>query len=464
MNQQYVYTSVSSYQVLQRDFATSTAAIRDALGHVRYLPVGGPYAIDNATDVMVGDVWVMAGQSNMEGNGYYVDPWTDPPSSYMDYIENSTFIHLFNSSESWQVATEPTHRLDESLREVDFTLPDLLAHNKQYHLVRGFSLGVSFAQSYRQKLDVPVGLVAMAHGGTTLEEWGPDLFETTPDPYNNTLYGAMMGRLAKLQNQIAGILWSQGESDTESLDTALLETYRSRMEYWIQTTRERLGNTALPFVYVQIGRHIRQADTDQAWSAIRQAQWQMNGMDGRVGAVASIDLDMDDRIHLSAMGQHTVGRRLAAAAVNALDNKAGTSSPSFAKVTFEQKDLSPDQSGKFWSVQKTLLLSFENVERWRHVDRVFGFSLHRSNGTQLPVIYSARIQQDQQHIRLYLSTGEIDLSSDVYLYYGYGKDPICNLETVDGMGLLAFGPVPVSMTANWIRTSFDTVETITWIN
>ncbi|KAG2224366.1 hypothetical protein INT45_006766 [Circinella minor] len=459
MVEQHIYTQVNSYQVLQRDFSTDSALVKQANGIIQSFPVGGPYQINNASNVLVGDIWVLAGQSNMRGNAFYVDPWTDPPNkkTYPDYVND--MIHLFQLNETWNKGTEPTHRLDQSIRQVNYDISDPSVSAKSYHNYRGVSSGMAFATAYRERNgDVPVGLLPSAHGGTTMDQWSPDLLETTKNPYNTTLYGAMLGRIDKAtagSRKIAGILWYQGESD--AADTSLASQYKGNLGSWINTTRSKLNNERLPFVYVQIARLARvQNDQYEGWNQVRNAQRLLNDNDNsdkeRIGAVASIDLEMDDYIHLSAKGLTTVGQRMAITATNALKNKASMSSPTFDSVKFEEKlaarngNNEIDTSSKY-ATQVTLLVKFKNVNEWKfRDDGVFGFTLHDSSGNLLQVLYKSEIQQDKKTIRLFLTYDAQNLdTNNLFLYYGYGMNPVCNMETTEGMGLLAFGPIPVQL-------------------
>ncbi|KAI8149333.1 SGNH hydrolase-type esterase domain-containing protein [Fennellomyces sp. T-0311] len=442
--EQHVYSRVNSYQVLQRDFSTNKALVKQANGHVRALEVGGPYDIDDASNVLVGDVWVMAGQSNMRGNAFYKDPWTDPPTTFPEHFDK--MVHMFQSNETWSVAREPTHRLDQSVRQIDHELPDPSVSTKNYYQYRGISPGMAFAKAYRKQVQVPVGLIASTHGGTTMDQWNPALLETTEDPYNRTLYGAMLGRIDKVENQITGILWYQGESDAD--DLTLSAKHGANLKSLIQNTRSKLKNDQMAFAYVQIARSVNMKSNDEGWNTVREQQRLLinDGWDTkRVGAVSSIDCEMDDRIHLSAHGLSVVGERLAVVAANSLNNKAGMSTPTFSSVTFESKSLTDTTSRA--AIQSTLLIKFEYINKWKlYDDGVYGFSLHASDGTLLPVIYNSKIQEDGKSVRLFLTDDARKLDTkDVFLYYGYGMDPICNMETTDGMGLLAFGPVPVAL-------------------
>ncbi|KAI8149334.1 SGNH hydrolase-type esterase domain-containing protein [Fennellomyces sp. T-0311] len=413
-------------------------------GEVISFQVGGPYTIDNATNVLVGDVWVMSGQSNMRGSGFYTNPWTDPPKTYPDYVDE--MVHLFQSNEDWGLAREPTHRIDQSPRQVSYSISDPSVYLKDYHLYRGVSSGTAFGKAYREQLNVPVGLVASSHGGTTMEQWNPELLETTENPFNNTLYGAMLGRIEKIENQVAGILWYQGESDAEN--STLATQHSARLKSFIQTTRRQLKNDRLPFVYVQIARSSNMVNNNNNWNTIREGQRSLINDDWsteRIGLVSSIDCELDDPVHLSANGQAVIGKRLAIAAVKTLENTGGSSSPDLDTVTFEKWKFA--NSTSVAALQATLLLQFKHVDEWKSPEGgISGFSLHDANGAILPVIYKSAIQEDMKTVRLFLSDSAMQLNpNNVFLYYGYGMNPRCNMEAMNGMGLLAFGPVPVPL-------------------
>src|SRR5260221_11437070 len=94
-------TTIQGDQVLQRD-ADDKARVYQEDGQVLELPVGGPYTVGDAHDILVGDLWVLAGQSNMEGVGDLVD--VEKPSP---------FVHSLQSREEWAVPEKPLHEAAE---------------------------------------------------------------------------------------------------------------------------------------------------------------------------------------------------------------------------------------------------------------------------------------------------------------------------------------------------------------
>ena len=155
--------------------------------------MGGPYTIEfcssGATpvvikDMLVGDLWIFAGQSNMEGVGD------------LEYSATGSAVHSFDQLDRWLVAQEPLHNLVGAVDRVHWrgnppvrlTGPESEAYNKQRK--RGAGLVLPFAVEMVKRTGVPVGLVPCAHGGMSMAQWDPALKNKGGD----SLYGAMMRR------------------------------------------------------------------------------------------------------------------------------------------------------------------------------------------------------------------------------------------------------------------------------
>jgi sialate O-acetylesterase len=422
-----VYKKVSSYQVLQRDPATNTATVL-VDSQTKVYQTGGPYTIGQATDVYVGDVWVMAGQSNMRGHGYFKDPFTGrnlAPSPIAG-------VNLFDSSENWTLAQEPTHALWRSPRSVHRKIPDPTVRDSQIRKYRGVSLGLAFAKKYRElNNEVPVGLVASAHGGVTLEQWKrpEELNSTTED---TTLYGAMMARITKVE-QIAGVLWFQGESDaTAGVETA--STYQSRFAAWIDVLRKDLQRPELPFAFVQLAAHrIDVSESMKAWMIVQDEQRKvmMDSSSPYTAGIAALDCRLDDRVHVSAVGLQTIGKRLAIAATDAKQGKANRSTPLPKKATYK-KSLSSQSPGLI-----SILVEFDMAEEdeWENKidDELFGFELETDDKSA--TILSARVSSSKdKSVRLFLIGAP---KSPVTVSYGMNQNKV-NLVTKRGMAVPAF--------------------------
>lgn len=168
-------------------------------------------------------IFILAGQSNMSGRGGVVnDTWDGyvPPESG----PNPSIFRL-NAGLNWVEANEPLHG------DIDVTK------------TCGVGPGMAFANSLLGKdssIGV-VGLVPCAIGGTNISEWARGGY----------LYGELVRRAeAAVQGggSIAGMLWYQGESDTESRQDA--ELYKRRLERFFVHLRADILPPNIPIIQV----------------------------------------------------------------------------------------------------------------------------------------------------------------------------------------------------------------------
>lgn len=397
--------TIHDYQVLQQN-ADGKAYVTLDSGETLELPVGGPYEVGEAKNVLVGDLWILAGQSNMEGVGGLMDVETGHP-----------LVHSFQSREQWALAEEPLHWLGESPRPVHHILwgqpvPTELSPRDPAR-TKGAGLGLTFAKTRAEQTGVPVGLIPAAHGGTSMEQWDP----ARKGQGGHSLYGATLERVKAVGGKVAGILWYQGESDANPTDVAL---YEARMTALVQSFRADLGRPDLPFLYVQLGGFIFDPlpESVSGWNSIRESQRTWQNSLPHVGMVSAIDCGLDDGIHIDTPGLKTLGRRLAAVA-------SGQPAPTLRSIVFE-----PDRG---W-----LRVSFANVQGGlRAAGRPAGFTLRDPAGNELPLIYKVSISGPDALLRL---TDPARLPG-ASLWYGWGLAPYCNLTDSTGAAVPAFGPV-----------------------
>ena len=89
----------------------------------------------------------------------------------------------------------------------------------------GVGLAASFADAYAKHFNEEIGLIPCADGGTMLAEWQPG--EILYD------HAVAMAKLAQRSAEIVGILWHQGESDSNSEEK--VKAYRSRFLHMISS-------------------------------------------------------------------------------------------------------------------------------------------------------------------------------------------------------------------------------------
>ncbi len=391
-------------------------------GKIEGIPVGGPYLIELSLvsekgkvldtlkfkDVMVGDLWLLGGQSNMEGVGNLADalPPIDEVKAY--YMNNV-----------WKPAEDPIHNLWQAAAPVHGGNPAAKAAPRR---VKGVGPGVAFGQDMYKRTKVPQGLISCAHGGTKMTQWDPELKKLG----DKSLYGAMYNRLQRLGGKVAGMIWYQGCSDANAADAAL---FTERMLTFIKEVRKDTGNATLPIVMVQISRVCDPSASDECWTSIREQQRLLPEKVKNILTVPAIDLDLDDLIHISGEDQHVLGKRMASAMA-------------VLKGIQKKKELPPI---KLKSIKvgtdklcgnPTVTVTFANVAgKLEASDRPAGFSLRDSR------IFKTEVAND--YVVLHITAASVrDLSREL-MYYGYGINPYCNIRDSEERPLPAFGPVPL---------------------
>lgn len=398
---------IQSYQVFQRDVDNKSRVDQED-GQVIVLPVGGPYTVGDAHNILVGDLWVLAGQSNMEGVGNLTDVETPSP-----------FVHSLQSREEWAVAEEPLHWPNESPRIIHHKLmgADAVPYPLPSHdpmRTTGAGLGLAFAKERYIRTGVPIGLIPAAHGGTSLKQWDPELREQG----DASLYGALLKRIEGVGGKVAGVLWYQGESETSSLEN--IERYHRRMHALLKALRRDLQQPDLPFYYVQIGCTVSYDADAKNWNGIREAQRTWPLLLSHTAMVSAIDLELDDSIHIGTQGLKRLGRRLA-------DVADGLPSPQLIGATFEAE-------------QSRIRVAYRYVRGGLHSSgRPSGFSLRDRNERELPLVHKVSLDENAAVLHLI----DHPLPPDTFLWYGWGLNPYCNLTDAADAALPAFGPLPL---------------------
>lgn len=404
--------------------------------NIEALPVGGPYQIEvhlktssgkmvartTVSNVLVGDLWILAGQSNMQGIGDL--QLENPPSVY---------VNSYGYDESWGIASDPLHWLLDSVDPVHHLglSGEQLENARKWakeNAVVGAGCGLPFAAEMVAATGVPVGLVPCAHGGTSMTQWDP----SRRDEGGNSLYGSMFRRFKAVGGKVTGVLWYQGESDANPKAVPL---FHDRLVQLVAAIRKDFNDPNLPFYQVQIGRYVVPSH-NPSWKEIQSLQVQSANEIENCEIVSSVDLELDDLIHVSTRGHLRLGLRLATLALRDLFGfeayQTGPQFDSIEPVPFRQ----PCYRVNFSGVNGAL----------RNMARPTGFSFRDSSGQDLNLIFKTTVSVDGQAIELFLRNHPPD---DAFLWYAYDLNAYCNVVDEMDMGLLAFGPVPMQAVNYW---------------
>jgi len=267
---------------------------------------GGPFTISIKgynevvlKNILIGEVWVCSGQSNMEMSaGWGID----------------------NGEEEAKNATNPNIRF--------FTVPKLTATTPQNNLLgnwtqstpetmKNFSaVGYFFAKRLREDLkNVPIGLISSNWGGTPAEIWMPEevvqndaILLENAKKLNEQEYGPRQpGRAYNAMIypfvgfKIAGTLWYQGESNVGS------EVYDKTLSALITSWR-KVWQEDFPFYFVQIAPY-KTGNNNFSNVTVRNSQRKVLQQVNTTGMV--VISDVSDTIDIHPKDKKSVGTRLA---------------------------------------------------------------------------------------------------------------------------------------------------------
>lgn len=272
---------------------------------------GGPYNIQVICDgetktinnVLIGEVWLASGQSNMEmtlsGNN------REPVNGSLDAIANSnnTKIRFFNVKV--KVSEERINDIDGEWLEANFkNTPNFSA------------VAYSFAKYLNKVLDIPFGIINSPKDGSVAEAWiSPDVLKkiTTnkelsyyaKQPHNNpsVLFNGMINAIIPFT--IKGVIWYQGEGNS-----GRYQNYMKLMNGLIKNWRDEWGLGDFPFYFVQLAPNgsLGQANgTSQAF--LREAQ--LRTMLAVKNTGMAVTLDIGSTITNHPPEKLLIGKRLA---------------------------------------------------------------------------------------------------------------------------------------------------------
>ncbi|EMR00967.1 sialate O-acetylesterase [Cesiribacter andamanensis] len=290
------------------------------------------------TDLLIGEVWLCSGQSNMDMEMKAKPPWLEgvlnfeeeiaaanhPAMRYINIQKGFTKTPQPDAKGTWQPVTPQT---------------------------AGDLSGVAYyyGRQLLQELQVPVGLVVSSFGGSAAQAWtsrealsaDPYVKQRYLDPYDQStqptesldsiqtleklfevlarptlLYNAMIHPLTPLS--IRGFLWYQGESN--KLDGA---DYTPLSAAQIRGWRKAFGQGELPFYFVQMTPY-NWEETDSTatyYARLREAQEAILAEVPNTGMAVTMNVGEIDNIH--PRDKKSVGERLARLALHHTYNQKG---------------------------------------------------------------------------------------------------------------------------------------------
>ena len=308
-------------------------------------------------NVVAGEVWLCSGQSNMEFEMFQASTGErDIPQA-----ENPN-IRLFDMEARWRTDNANAWELSalDSINQLQYYKP------AQWEVcspktVRAFSaVAYYFGRRLQKELNMPIGLICNAVGGSPTEAWidrrtleydfprilnnwrendfimgwvrqraGENIAKATDKlqrhPYEPA-YLFEAGILPLAQYPIKGVIWYQGESNAHNK-----EAHSKLFPLLVKSWRTEFGNSQLPFYYVQLSSINR-----PSWGWFRESQRRLMKVVPHSGMAVSYDYGHPTDVH--PKNKQPIGERLAQWALgDTYGKKVLPSGPLFRSATFNGK-------------------------------------------------------------------------------------------------------------------------------
>jgi len=367
------------------------------------------------SNILIGDVWLCSGQSNMclglgaATNGTAEVAAANYPSMRIITMGDDMNPNVQNNSisGSWAACTPAT--------------------------AQGFTaVGYFFGRELINdpNINIPIGLIRSAVGGSNCQSWvrnealvaDPFLKSTFVDPYtanpNSSSYASNQQKPSWCYNgmiapiiplSIKGTVWYQGEGNASN--------YSSYKQLWgtlIQDWRSLSGLGNYPFYYVQLPNYT----TTDPWANMREAQTTLLTLTN-VGM--AVTLDVGDNANIHPINKYPVGKRLA------LWAKAKTYGENIVYSGPVYKSCS--------IVNNTIVISF--------LPETIGGGLISSDGAALKSFQIAGADNVMYDATAIISGNTIIVSSanvaaPTKVWYAFSNTPVVNFTNTDGLPACPF--------------------------
>ncbi|MDO9633732.1 MAG: sialate O-acetylesterase [Paludibacter sp.] len=366
-------------------------------------------------NILVGDVWFAAGQSNMEKKVNHLLE----ANQYISEANNYPLIRAFKTS--YNAKEQPEEKLNKSVTPWFACNSNLVADNVS-------AVAYVFAREVFEQTGIPIGIMQSYRGGNEIETWISPWKFAEPEYCKvagrkdyleplNTLNSHSIhfnGQVNPLKGfPIKGFVWYQGESNTKRA-----KEYRYMMKMLIEDWRALWGQGDLPFYYVQMFNNSSPATYEEYnWVDIREQQEYLlydKSVTNR-GMAVIIDTNeeatnSDVNIRMHPRNKKPVGIRLAK---NALKNTYG-------------KDILAESPvvNRYQFSNDTVFLYYRN----------YGEGLKLKSGeTELKGYIICGADKKFKTARsVFINDSTVAVTSDlvtnpVSVRYAWARNPICNL-------------------------------------
>ena len=386
------------------------------------------------SNIAAGEVWLCSGQSNM------VFTVGESATAEEDIATADNFnIRLFNMQPTYLTDTSTwSMTFLDSLNRLDYYKPTKWQECNGESVKSFSAVGYHFAKAVSDSLNVPVGVICNAIGGSGAEAWIsrdilemeiPDIFYhwTKSDyiqdwvreraelnckryeikrqrhPYEPS-YLYAVNELWINDFTVKGMLWYQGESNAHNI-----ELHEKLFPMVVESWRKQQNNPEMPFYFVQLSSLNR-----PSWCSFRNSQRILSETIPNVGMVVSSD--KGDSLDVHPKQKKEIGARLARLALNKTYNmkKLTPCGPMIKKVDFKRGAAYPT-------------FEYGKDLRAESGDTILGFEIAGED----KIFYPAIVENNKGELKVWC----VEVENPKYIRYGW--QPYTNANLVNGDGLPA---------------------------
>jgi len=386
-------------------------------------PYGGPDTLSvtgiaesiTLTNLLVGEVFIVAGQSNAEMS---ISEVNDTDDIYAKYSNRSTLRYYFadqvmavsprfDDGGSWNNAY--SWAIDDSSAIGTFFVNKLLELNENLS-------------------KVPIGVIRVTYGGSTIELFLPDTFfasigyeQPHDDPIMSGYWNGFIHTIAPYAAK--AVLYYQGENSTQ-----LGYSYESYLRSLIEAWRDEFHDPELPFFLVQLagyGDNYYETDID-SWPVIREIQMRVANTVPGTAVVTAIDLADPDPLEIHPRDKRPIGER---AAYRAMELLYGDSS---------FQDMRSPEMREYRLDEGKYTISFDHLSdhlvlKWGSIDMAgSGFEILNSERRWVPAF--AELSEDRREVVVWSA----DEPAPLGVRYAWRNYPAVTLFAASGLPALPF--------------------------
>jgi sialate O-acetylesterase len=346
-------------------------------------------------DVLIGDVYLVSGQSNMQMS-----------LRDTDYQEQDIQNALDNQVRFYSQDTNTSNQEIDTIKNGKWFQINQIDQGYTYYSAIGFMVGSMLSEALKDE-QIPIGIIYAAQGDTNIVNWMSKDYYDGQIQTKNMHYNAMIYPLR--HTKLSGVVWYQGCNNSSKGIS-----YRELLSTFFDNWRSLFHNEELPFYVVQLPVYDGDAGNNFDFSYVREAQYLASLDNQNVYLIATADGGDPNNIH--PRDKRYISERLTKSILS----------------TIYQKDYLPQgPMYKEHSIEDNkVILSLYYSDGLYADGNIVGFEIAGIDGKYyhaIASIHGENIIIESSHVE-----------NPQYIRYGFQKSPFLNVYNKDGFILSPF--------------------------